>query len=402
MGFPDHSQMSTDFNGMPSAERVEFMKFRSTSSSAPYLNRRDQYRLLTLVAMLSMVMVAANMAKNPKNWYWLTGPPIQQPSKSPATVPQTDDDRDPAADVKTANALADDEFVSPISADESDDRPEVSSDDVEAQVLPAHRRGGDVVGTGVVTPLEPELLRPIKDNMILIQQREAEVYYEVFRRLKTYSDDAMERAAEKGFIYPVIMAQPGDLRGRILSVEGELERLTPLAEQEETHELGPLYEAWLFTRESGNNPIRVVCLNTEGLMPSEQFSPRPRVRFAGYFFKLYGYETQFGELHKAPLFLARGIQKTLGTVSKANEPEIARYVFGVLAVFGVVFMATVAYLTLSDRGPRRRHRERAIAARPEEIDALKNIETFDVSEMLKRLSDESVDESELESTPPLS
>ncbi|MEX1232704.1 MAG: hypothetical protein WEB58_20830 [Planctomycetaceae bacterium] len=384
------------------------MKFRSTKSAAPYLNRRDQYRLLTLVAMLSMIIVAANAAKNPKNWYWLTGPPKKQQSSQPATAPHADADpavpangqQDPVAETDTSAPLADDEFVSRLNSDDA----VVENEKADAVEAPVPRRtetddDSAATHTEIVAPLEPELLRPIKDSLILIQPQEAEAYYEIVRRLKTYSDAGMEQAAEKGFTYPVIMAQPDLLRGRVLTIEGELERLTPLAPPSDAEDVGILYAAWLFTRESGNNPIRVVCLDPGGFKPTEQFSPRPHVRFAGYFFKLYGYETQYEEVHKAPLFLARGLEKIPGSVSQANEPEMARYVFGVLAVFALLFVAMVVRFTLNDRGPRRRHRESLIAANSDEIESLKNIETFDVSEMLRRLSEEPTDESELESTP---
>lgn len=367
------------------------MKFRSSSSPAPFLNRRDQYRLLTLVAMLSMVMVAATAAKNPKNWYWLTGPPKNEQGQR-QSVPDDSGEQQDAATQPVL--LADDEFVSRRTGDGESSADQLAAvvpgaevENEVAAVVP--RDEADIAVDDQPKPLSPRLLKPINDHMVALQQAEVDVYYAVLRRLKGYSDEALQEAAEKGFTYPVFLSQPDLLRGRILSIEGELERLTPLPPPNDQPELDTMYEAWLFTRESTNNPIRVVLLDAGGIKPAEQFSPRPQVKFAGYFFKLYGYPTQLDELHRAPMFLARSLQKLPPLAVQANNSEFASYVFGVLMTFALSFAAIVAYLTFRDRMPRRRYREAAIAARPDEIAALKDIETFEVGDMLKRLADES-------------
>ncbi len=373
------------------------MRFQSPSKPSPFLNRRDQYRLLSLVFMLSVIMIAVQVAKMPKTWYWLTGKPDQTAGKNQGSSTVGDAQTAASApatyDVKMDHPapLGEGEFRSFAG---SSSRPVPESNDVAAaSPVSAEAGAGDVRAektdaSSVASPLEPDLLQNIEDNTIQIRKREVETYYNVIRRLKSYSDTAVERGAEKGFTFPVFMSQPDLLRGRLVTVEGELQRLTVLPEQALASDVGTLYEAWMFTDDSGINPIRVVCLDAGGIAPAESYSKRVRVRFSGYFFKLFGYETTQYELHKAPFFLARRLQK-LQIPLTVSSPTIAPYIFAILSTFALVFVLMVARFSWSDRGIRKQRKQELIEARPEDIDALKNIETFDVSAMLKQLAEDS-------------
>ena len=48
------------------------MRFDKHRQPPPYLSRRDQYRMLGLVATLCLVLVGIQWAANPGNWVWFT------------------------------------------------------------------------------------------------------------------------------------------------------------------------------------------------------------------------------------------------------------------------------------------------------------------------------------------
>src|SRR6056297_1575133 len=64
------------------------MRFDQPQQPAPYLNRRDQWRLLSMVAVLCFVVIAILWAAQAKNWYWLIPPDNESAVNQPA--PQAD------------------------------------------------------------------------------------------------------------------------------------------------------------------------------------------------------------------------------------------------------------------------------------------------------------------------
>ena len=48
------------------------MRFDKNRKPPPYLSRREQWRMLGLVAALCLVLVAIQWAANPDNWRWFT------------------------------------------------------------------------------------------------------------------------------------------------------------------------------------------------------------------------------------------------------------------------------------------------------------------------------------------
>ena len=59
------------------------MKLQPDHRPTPYLNRRDQYRLLTLLGLLCVMMVAIKWAAQPSSWHWLVPPERQSAGDIP-------------------------------------------------------------------------------------------------------------------------------------------------------------------------------------------------------------------------------------------------------------------------------------------------------------------------------
>ena len=90
-----------------------------------YFSRREQYRLLVLVAVLFGVLWAMNEARNPANWYWLTGPPESSELEWSERVAQNDAPAEPI-DTRlhdtgpSGDALPADVFRAPVERDPVD------------------------------------------------------------------------------------------------------------------------------------------------------------------------------------------------------------------------------------------------------------------------------------------
>jgi hypothetical protein len=152
--------------------------------------------------------------------------------------------------------------------------------------------------------------------------------------------------------------------------------------------LTDLYEAWVFTRSSGNNPYRVVCTSVPEAIPQGMsIDPPVRIRVAGYFFKRSGYATADGRLHSAPVILAGSPHRLPATPAIDHDTNSVPFVLGVLVPFGLVIGFALWRFWVNDRRFRRQHLQRHAEAKSEAIASLSNLPTHDPSEVLRQLAE---------------
>ena len=188
------------------------------------------------------------------------------------------------------------------------------------------------------------------------------------------------------------MIDSDEYRGRLITIEGDLRRLTELpvpdASLAETHGVTRLYEAWIITPDSGNSPWRVVATDIVDDLPlADSIDPPIRVRVTGSFFKRVGYASQ-GGLHTAPLLLANRIRpvRSAAAVPAADSTLVNYALAGVLAM-GAALAVAIWRFTRGDRTFKQRHLQRITGAPTEAIHALKNVEPVETSEMLRKLAE---------------
>ncbi len=145
---------------------------------ANYLGRRFQLRMLSMVALLALVLVAIERASQPSSWYWLTGPP--RPTAGSTTQPGPD--HDPA-------------------------RPPTPTPEIRAAVaIPA------------------EDLAAITDDSVGLRSEEIGPYHRILARARDLPNRYLESVASDT-AFPVLLRQPEQFRGSVISVAGDLRRL---------------------------------------------------------------------------------------------------------------------------------------------------------------------------------
>jgi hypothetical protein len=113
-----------------------------------------------------------------------------------------------------------------------------------------------------------------------------------------------------------------------------------------------------------------------------------RVRVTGYFFKKYGYASE-GGFHKAPLLLA----KRLDLIRRESQnavpaAAVGPWVFGGAVLVAVALGLMVWRLRAGDRRFEEKHLKRYSVTPREALQALSGLETTDVSDLLRQLSEQ--------------
>lgn len=173
--------------------------------------------------------------------------------------------------------------------------------------------------------VNPAILEGVLDNSIGIRFEEREGYFRILElarrtQLAKQEDFALNfaearqlsnprYAKRKPSDFPVFIdmfQNPEAYRGRPVSIHGVMRRLTKIDPGKNNQGIVEAYEGWVFTDDSQGNPAVVVFLDKpEGLKVGGDIAEE--VRLTGYFFKMYGYQSQ-ENVRKAPLILAGAVE----------------------------------------------------------------------------------------------
>ena len=380
------------------------MRFRPSSSPPPYLNRRDQYRLLLLIGLLAGVLLAMQAVARPGMWSWMFSgetPPAEESATPRKTAGDVDfsvrfDDRALAADEFLAQADASDAgkpeelgdgvrtHADPGPASSSDAPPSASPQSPES----ASPAGDSPTATRHVE-IDRDILRGIQDDYVGLRAAEADAYFHILSRAAALDQHSLERASAGTVDFAVLMDDPDRFRGRPVTVEGELKGLTPVPVAGNEHGIETAWEGWIFNSNSWPNPWCVRVLSVPRDIPQGSRLSQPvRVRVTGYFFKKYGYASE-GGFHKAPLLLARQLDWLRSEPQAAAPlPGLGPWLMGVAVVVAAGLGIMVWRFRASDRRFEQSHLKRLTEAPRESIAALSNLETTDVSDLLRQLAEE--------------
>ena len=190
-------------------------------------------------------------------------------------------------------------------------------------------------------------LRSVEDNTLGLSRREFELVANVLGRLNQAPPAAIEAAGRRDASFTVLMKQPDAYRGQVVHFRADLRRLTDFRGLENYGGPELVADAYVFTEESGNNPMRVLALDADGSLPrGEQFAAVP-VEFDGVFIKRFGYASRGGQ-SVAPLLLAR----TISPLPVQPKAVPADPTLPVMVVAGSLLMMLVAVLKVRRRQPR--------------------------------------------------
>ena len=357
------------------------MRFETSQSTPPHLNRRLQLRMLSFVALFAVVMFLVNVL--------FTDPP-KKPNDAAyrSANPRRDidfevrDDGPRSLNPDESVIIQPDQFEAPLVRsrewlDEQAAKGEDWAEDAAARDREAARRS---------TRFDKRALVNVKDNTLGIRRDEADAYYRLLDHVNHISPADLERAAVPEVQYINLMTEPDRFRGEPVTIQGDLWRLYEFEAGPNDRGLTTLYEAWIFTGDSSNHPYRVVSISLpHTLTPGENI--RQPVRVTGYFFKREGYPTQ-GGMHVAPTLLAPTVTPFRPAHAIPLTDVITPYVTGVVTAVGLALLVTLLACTLGDRRVKRSARQCALNAPAPSFAGLDAGTFVTVEETLRRFSEQ--------------
>ena len=355
------------------------MRFQQTNRT-PYLNRGDQRRLLILVGMIAIMVFAIEFAARPSSWYWLTGRPADA---------ERNDIRNEAP---------------PPSTEKIDFRPDMNESSLGPQVIrvvggttPADADRYKPGSVAEESPdavhelkLAPELIEQVKDNAVGIRESERDLYYYLLAKTRDVPAANLEQASRPSVAFAVLMNESKDLIGEIITVKGELRRLTAIPAGKNEFGIETIWEGWLFNADSGLNPycIRMTSI-PDGIPTGQELGSGVVVSVTGYFLKRYGYPAQGERLHVAPLVLAKSVRWFRTRPSSVpDDLGVVPYVIGFAGILGITISILLFRFRSSDREFEKKHLRRLTAAPQGAIEAISDLPTFELEESLRQLSAE--------------
>ena len=250
---------------------------------------------------------------------------------------------------------------------------------------------------GPLEPIDEAILAPIKDNTLGVRRAEKAAHDFILAKARDVPLKELERAARDDVVFAVLMIDSDRFRGKLLTITGELKRLVMLPAAKNDFGLNDLYEAWIANADSGDNLYRVVCTEIPADIPAdiladiltgELIEESVPVRTTGYFFKRFGYATVESRLHVAPLILARSLQQISAPPAVTDHHELTGYILTVVAAVVVAVAIMVWCYSVSDKKFQQTQLKRLTNAPSEAIGALTSVETTDVNDLFRTMTEE--------------
>lgn len=353
------------------------MRFGEPPTPAPYLNAKDQRRLLGLVLSLSLVVFAVLWAGRSETWHWLI-PPDNETAEN-VTSAESEDDAPPfdpfsayspveQKDRDSANDAPPFQPPPAFQEDSEDPRPDAPPTAPRDRRVPA----AGTAASGARIPAD--WLEDVDDTKLGIRAEEAPSYYRILAHASRLDEEHLQREARRDLLHVNLIRDPQLHRGKLLSIQGTARRILPIDVNENDYGVREAYEVWLTTPDSGIDPWRIVTTQLDPRLPvGEQVAVQ--VQAKGFFYKQYSYASQ-GGMHVAPLLLASLVEPppVIRTIPPGSglEPYI-------LLLAGIIGSGTILAVMLYTRGDKR------FRTRMKEQFPLKDEEA---QKLLERLPDE--------------
>jgi len=302
------------------------MRFQKESSPPPFLNRKDQYRLLGMLGVLTIIMFGIQMAAEPANWEWFTN--LDKPKNTETEYKEIDLDELDYRVIEDEVDLADDEFIATVAVN------------LEAE--------NELVKLVSIDQYPEEKLKIVKDQTIGILRRERPSMDAILETIKDIDVSELQSSGSEEIGFRALNADPESYRGKLIKIEGVLRAISRFPYGDPDDESDDLWQSVIFTPDSGLQPWLVFSIDQPiGVEPNAPLERSTIV--SGYFFKRMGYSTQ-GGANVAPLLVTRSIHlKPPIKVEKKRTDDISKYVFMVLAGIGVLFGIMIWMFARSDR-----------------------------------------------------
>lgn len=354
------------------------MRFRSKGQPKGQLPSREQRRITLIIVGAGLLVIILMMSgKSALFTQMFSDPATSQKRTQPvseALMGNTDLRPDEVEFVPTESPAAADDYASMI------DR--AGAAQMEA-TFPENTNG--------VNNVPYSLTRTIRDDVLGVLSTEGDAWFGTLRMAQKITSEQRSRIPEGQFA--LFMDAPQSCRGKAFTIQGRLRRLVkaPLPKSAETYGVRSAYDAWISTRDSGNQLLHVVALSADSGLPlrEELGSKGPDVELAGYFFKREGYAAKGvdgqGDLALAPLILAGRLRilppRSLAT--RADEMNPWLMWLGIAICVGVLLL--IWQFQISDnvfRGTRT-HQLTSPPVRP----SFEGVESVTIQQVLKDMQE---------------
>jgi hypothetical protein len=274
-----------------------------------YRSRRVEYRLLTLVGMLLLVLVLMNEARKPQRWRWLWA--LGQGGAAGRESDATIDTRLQSPDASSrmpSNLRITAADAAPTRIPETDPQsvPTIQ-DGLQAAAGPSdsqHPRAN------LPTTLDAAALAAVRDDTVF-RSAENDAWFRLCERLQRTAEPDLKAASLGKVGFAPLYRQPQEYRGKLVTVSGTVRLGYYRSAPENRYGIAGYYTLWLRPT-GGNSPIAVYALELPSGFPDvqnlEARGQRPllaeEVEVTGYFFKRWAYRAQDG-VRLAPLIVAK-------------------------------------------------------------------------------------------------
>jgi len=209
--------------------------------------------------------------------------------------------------------------------------------------------------------LAPSLFNEVQDRDFRgIAPEEKTLYYYVLNHLQETNLKEQKQAAESNLqqrrselktfkehpqlklpLFPDIFKNSRRYKGRLVTLTGRVRKLIHYPAEKNDYGIKTLYEAWLFTDDSQQNPTVVVCTKVPEIL--QNGLPKgtdliDHVTVTGYLFKMYAYNAQ-DTTRVAPLILAQQLEWSPQATDEKGSRLFSQLLAGglVILIVGVAF-----------------------------------------------------------------
>ena len=225
------------------------------------------------------------------------------------------------------------------------------------------------------TTIDPELLKPVLQPFGIktsgVRDVERDPYYSILNKARKVSNEKLKSAAAdfqkkrlaapqyRGYrqrpsefpIFVDLFKNPLIYHGKPVTLRGHVLKLIPLHAGKNDFGLTTLYEAWIYTDDSQNNPAVVVVSSIPDGIPTGTELLIDNVSVTGYFFKNYAFRAQDRERF-APMLLGQRLEWS--PPAPLPAPLMPAWISYTLVVVGMTFgVSLLWFISKSDRKSRR-------------------------------------------------
>jgi hypothetical protein len=176
------------------------------------------------------------------------------------------------------------------------------------------------------------LLQTVQDDTLGIRPEDAPALSALLDHVRRVPAEDLAATARPDVHYVNLMTEPEQFRGDVVTFTGELWRCQQVSSQE------ALYEAWVFTSDSGGQPYRILAGQLgDGVRPGT--SQRTPVEITGYFFQRGGYDAADGA-QLAPVVVAPQIVLNRAALAAHPLASLQPLFFGVVVAVGLILAVT--------------------------------------------------------------